>query len=118
MSMITAVLLVPVILSLAVLGAHFLRYGLWMGVIGALVMIVLLFVRRPWVARLIQAVLVLGALEWTRTLYVLASVRAAHDLPFARMVVILGVVAAVTLGSALLFQAPVLKGLYRLESRR
>jgi hypothetical protein len=115
--MTTAVLLVPVVLSLAVLGAHFLRYGNWIGVIGSLVLIALLFVRRPWVARLMQAVLVLGTLEWIRTLHALMTVRAAHDLPFARMAVILGVVAAVSLCSALLFQAPALKRRYRLKGR-
>ena len=111
--MTTAILLVPAILSLAVLGTHFLRHDNWIGVSGALVLIALLFVRRPWVPRLTQAVLVFGALEWVRTLYALAAVRAAHDLPFARMAVILGVVAAVSLCSALLFQAPVLKRRYR-----
>jgi hypothetical protein len=115
--MTTVALLVPVVLSLAVLGAHFLRYGNWIGVIGALVIIALLFVRRPWVARLLQAVLVLGALEWARTLYVLVAVRAAHDLPHLRMSVILGVVALVSFCSALLFQVPALKLRYGLEGR-
>ena len=116
--MTTAVLLIPVILSLAVLGAHFLRYGNWIGVIGALVLILLLFVPRPWVARLMQAVLVFGTLEWIRTLCALVTVRAAQDAPFTRMAVILGVVAGVSLCSALLFQVPALKRRYRLEGWR
>ena len=116
--MATAVLLVPVILSLAVLGAHFLRDGNWIGVIGALVLMILLFVRRAWVARLMQTVLVLGALEWIRTLNALVTVRVAHDLPFTRMAVILGGVAAVSLCSAILFQAPALKRRYGLEGQR
>ncbi len=115
--MATVALLVPVVLSLAVLGAHFLRYGNWIGVIGALVIIALLFIRRPWVARLLQVVLVLGALEWARTLYALAAVRAAHELPYLRMSVILGAVALVTLCSALLLQLPALKRHYGLEGR-
>ncbi len=106
---------VPVVLSLVILGAHFMRYGNLIGVFGSLVLIALLFVRRPWVARLMQVVLILGALEWVRTLYELAQVRAAHDQPFTRMIVILGVVAAVTFCSALLFQTPLLKKIYRLE---
>jgi hypothetical protein len=107
----------PVVLSLVILGAHFLRYGNWIGVFGSLVLIALLTIRRPWVARLLQVALVLGALEWVRTLYDLAQVRAAHDQPFTRMVVILGVVVAVTFCSALLFQTPALKGIYRLDRR-
>ena len=110
-----ALFYVPIVLSLVILGAHFMRYGNSAGVIGSAVMIALLFVRRPWVARLIQVALVLGALEWVRTLYMLMQVRVAQDQPFVRMTIILGVVAAVTLGSALLFQSPTLKKYYRLK---
>ncbi len=108
-------LYVPVVLSLVILGAHFMRYGNSIGVIGALLLIALLIVRRPWVARLMQAVLILGALEWVRTLYELAQVRAALGQPFTRMIIILGVVAAITFCSALLFQSPALKKIYRLD---
>ena len=106
---------IPVVLSLVILGAHFMRYGNSMGVVGALALIALLVVRRPWVARLMQVVLILGALEWLRTRYELAQVRAALGQPFTRMTIILGVVAAVTFCSALLFQSPVLKKIYRLD---
>ena len=108
-------LYVPVVLSLVVLGAHFMRYDNSVGVVGALVLIALLIVRRPWVARLMQIVLVLGALEWAHTIYELVQVRAAQGQPFIRMVVILGVVAVVTFLSALLFQSPTLKKSYRLD---
>jgi hypothetical protein len=110
-----ALLYVPVVLSLVVLGAHFMRYGNSVGVAAALVLIALLIVHRPWVARLMQVVLVLGALEWVYTIYELVQVRAAQGQPFTRMVVILGVVAAVTFLSALLFQTPALKETYRLD---
>ena len=106
---------IPVVLSLVVLGAHFLRYGNSIGVVGALALIALLIVRQPWVARLMQVVLVLGALEWTHTIYALVQVRATQGQPFTRMTIILGVVAAVTLCSALLFQSPALKKIYRLD---
>jgi hypothetical protein len=112
-----ALVYIPVVLSLVILGAHFMRYGNSIGVLGSLLLIVLLIVRRPWVARLMQVALILGALEWVRTLYELAQVRAAHGQPFVRMVVILGVVAAVTFCSALLFQSPALKKIYRLDRR-
>ena len=106
---------IPVVLSLVILGAHFMRYGNSMGVVGALALIALLVIRRPWVARLMQVVLILGALEWVRTLYELVQVRAALGQPFTRMTIILGVVAAVTFCSALLFQSPALKKIYRLD---
>jgi len=110
-----ALLYVPVVLSLVVLGAHFMRFGNAVGVVGALVLIALLIVRRPWVARLMQIVLILGGLEWAHTIYELVQVRAAQGQPYARMMVILGVVAAVTCLSALLFQLPVMKKTYRLD---
>lgn len=111
--MIKVLMYVPVVLSLVMLGAHFMRYGNSIGVIGALALIALLFVRRPWVARLTQVVLVLGALEWVRTLYELVQERAVYGQPLVRMSVILGVVAAVSFCSALLFQSSTFKRIYR-----
>lgn len=105
-------LFVPVVLSMVVLGAHFLRDGASAGVFVCLLLIGLLFVRRPWVARVVQVALVLGALEWLRTMYVLAQIRALHGQPYGRMLVILGVVMAVTLCSALLFQSQTMKRVY------
>lgn len=109
------VIYIPIVVSLLVLGAHFLRYGNSPGVLASLVLIALLMVRQPWVARAVQFALVLGALEWIRTLYGFVQMRAAHGEPFTRMAVILGVVTAVTFCSALLFQTPVLKRIYRLH---
>ncbi len=108
-------LYIPVVLSLVVLGAHFMRYDNSIGVAGSAVLIALLFVRQEWVARLMQVILVLGALEWLRTLYELAQVRVALGQPYVRMIVILGLVAAVTLCAALLFQSPTLKKIYQLD---
>jgi hypothetical protein len=108
-------LFVPVVLSLVVLGAHFLRDGTWVGVFACLLLIGLLFLRRPWVARVIQVALVLGALEWLRTMYELGHIRALHGQPYGRMLAILGVVAAVTMCSALLFQSTAMKKVYRFE---
>jgi len=115
--MMKVLIYVSVVLSLVILGAHFMRYGNSIGVIGTLVLIALLFVRRPWVARLMQVVLILGALEWVRTLYGLVQERAANGQPFVRMTVILGVVVAVTFCSALLFQSSTFKRIYRLDRR-
>ncbi|MGB5722589.1 MAG: hypothetical protein WBM34_17990 [Woeseiaceae bacterium] len=108
-------LYIPVVLSLVVLGAHFMRYDNSIGVAASAVLIALLFVRQAWVARLLQIILVLGALEWLLTLYELAQVRVALGQPYVRMIVILGLVAAVTLCAALLFQSPTLKKIYQLD---
>jgi len=83
-----ALLYTPIVLSLVVLGAHFLRDGNSILVGTAVVLIALLFVRKPWVARLLQVVLVLGALEWLHTLYGLVQMRTALGEPYGRMLII------------------------------
>lgn len=109
-----SLLYIPVVLSLVVLGAHFMRDGNMIGVGVAAATIGLLFVRQPWAARLVQVVLVVGALEWAYTLYRLVQMRMALEQPFARLAVILGVVIAITLLSAALFQAKGLRKVYGL----
>jgi hypothetical protein len=103
----------PIVLSLVVLGAHFIRDGNWLAVFGLAILIGMLFIRRPWVARLMQAVLVLGAFEWAHTTYLLVQMRAAQDQPFTRMLIILSIVALITACSALLFESSTLRKIYR-----
>lgn len=97
--------LIPVVICLLVLGAHFLRAGNVVLVIPVFAALVLLGVRRPWAARLVQAVLLLGAIEWVRTLEQLASWRVQTGQPATRLVVILGSVALLTGLSALVFRS-------------
>lgn len=106
-----------IVLSLLVLGAHFMRSGFGAFVVIALLLVLLLPVRRRWVARTVQLVLVLGSLEWVRTLVQLAMWRGQQGEPFLRMVLILGTVAALTLGAALLFQTRSLKSIYGLQRK-
>lgn len=111
----TPLSLIPVVLSLLVLGAHFLRSGNLLAVSGTLVLVGLLFVRRPWAARAVQISLVLASLEWIRTLLQLTVERMHTGQPFLRMAIILGIVAAVTLLSAFLFQSRRLLEFYGLR---
>jgi len=108
-------LYVPIVLSLVVLGAHFLRDANHLGVAVAVGLTGLLFVKRPAAARVVQVALVLGAIEWVWTIYALVQVRTAMGMPATRMMVILGVVVAVTALSAGLFQTKALKRTYRLD---
>ena len=64
----------PIVLSMLVLGAHFMRYanGSVIPIAVAAALLGLLFVRQPWVARLMQSVLVVGTVEWVITLFNLA----------------------------------------------
>ena len=105
--------LVPVILSFLLLGAHFYRAGN-LALTGLCVgVLLLLFVRQPWVPRLFQGLLLLGAFEWLRSLYVFAAMRIAWDQPWTRLAVILGVVALFTLLSGLVFELLKLRRFYR-----
>lgn len=109
-------LFVPIVLSLLLLAAHFLRFGNTLIVVAIVALLGLLFVRRWWVARLMQFVLVLGALEWLRTVVMLVQQRMAIGEPYLRMAVILGIVVAVTIGAALLFQVKDLKATYHMDA--
>ena len=102
-----------VVLSLLVLGAHFMRYGNDIGMVLSVAPIALLFVRKPWAARVVQAVLVLGAIEWATTLVGLVQMRMAQGLPATRLAIILGAVILLTLTAALLFETRAMKRVYR-----
>ncbi len=110
-----AVQLFAVALSLLFLGAHLLRAGGGWLFWAVLALVPLLWVRRPWVARTVQAVLVLGALEWIRTLVSLYQERLQEGQDYLRMTIVLAVVAVVTFCSALLFQTEKLNRLYGLK---
>ena len=95
--------LLPVILSALILGAHFFRAGFLEIAIFSLLFPLLLFYKRNWVARITQTALILGALEWFRTLVTLIAERNLMGLPWVRTAVIIGSIALFTGGSALLF---------------
>lgn len=97
-----ALILVPVLLSALVLGAHVLRWGqLWLAVATAALPLLLLTGRR-WAVVTLQVALAAGALEWLRTLGALVATRRELGLPYSRLAVILGGVALVTAGAAAL----------------
>ena len=88
-------LLLPTI-ALLLLGAHFFRAALVPLTLACLGLIALLFVRARWAWFTLQAALALGTLEWLRTAWVFASLRAEFGQPYARLLAILGGVALVT----------------------
>jgi hypothetical protein len=107
-----ALRLLPVLLCFLLLAAHFHRAGQLLPTVACLGLPLLLLLRRGWVPRLFQVLLVLGALEWLRALYFFAGMRIAFDQPWGRLAVILGAVAAVTALSALVFQSAALRSRY------
>ena len=108
--------LIPVILSFALLAAHFYRAG--HPVLSALCIgvLFLLFFRKSWVPRLFQVLLVLGALEWLRSLYYFAAMRIAWDQPWTRLAIIIGAVALFTALSGLVFKSEAMRARYRTKS--
>jgi len=87
--------LLPVVLSTLVLGAHLFRAGAPLAVaLGAALLPAILISGRPLAVRAVQVVLVAGAVEWLRTLALLVAARRAAGLPYLRLALILGAVAA------------------------
>jgi hypothetical protein len=101
-------------LASVLLAAHFYRAGQLALAIIALALVVLLAVPRAWAARTLQVALVLGAVEWLRTLASFAAVRVSFGQPYLRMALILGAVAAFTLLAAWVFRHRRLRARFRL----
>ena len=106
-------LLLP-FLALLLLAAHFYRAGLLPLAVLSVALTALLAVPRPWAARTLQVALVLGALEWLRTLAVFAAMRVAAGQPVLRLALILGAVAALMLLAAWMFQHRALRARFRI----
>ena len=97
--------LLPVFLSALILGAHFFRGGQLPLVLVTLTMPLILFIRRPWAARIVQVGLIAGGLEWARTTVHLVIERQAIGAPWIRLALILGTVAILTFCSPLVFRS-------------
>lgn len=60
-----------------------------------------------------QAILVLGAIEWLRTLAALVAMRQSIGMPYARLAWILGAVALATAVCALVFEHRLMRERFR-----
>ncbi len=105
----TAIRVTPAIIATWLLAAHFVRSGDLMTVMLLLFAPGLLFVRRRWVARLYQTILLFGMLMWIDTTYGIVQSRIDDGEPWTRLVLILGGVALFTGASALIFETRALK---------
>lgn len=85
-----------IVLVFVLLAAHFSRAG--NGLVAAVVLLLplLLVVRKPWAGWCLRAVLVLGGIEWLRTLFRLVRERQAMGDDWGRLAAILGAVSLVT----------------------
>jgi len=105
-------LLIPTLLSCLVLAAHFFRGGQAYLMLAVCAVPMLLQFRRPWAVRIVQAILVVGALEWIRTTLAIRAVRIDEGRDWHRMAMILSAVAAFTLLSGVVFELPSLRRRY------
>ncbi|MBI4848619.1 MAG: hypothetical protein HY808_08620 [Nitrospirae bacterium] len=105
--------LLPVILSLLLLGAHFFRAQIIILILLVLALLLILLIRRSWVPKLVQTALALGGIEWVRTLIAFVKMRQAEGVPWMRLALILGGVAAFTVCSGLVFRFRSLRERYQ-----
>ena len=108
----TFVLLLPTILSFLVLAAHFLRGGSLMLVLACLALCGLLALRRWWVVRVAQVVLILAAVEWVFTAQAIIESRVEEGGNGLRPAIILLAVAAFNLLALALLQTRTLRVRY------
>ncbi len=104
--------LLPVLVSILLLAAHFFRAGQTVIVFVLPGLLLLLMVKKFWVPWVMQVVLLLGAAEWLRTLFFVAQMRIEYDMPWMRMAIILGTVALLTACSGLVFRGKALRKRY------
>lgn len=107
--------LLPVIFSFGLLAAHFSRADLLPLVIVCLIIPVLLFIRKAWVARSIQVLLLIGAFEWIRAMLGYIELRKSIGDDWTRLAMILIVVALLTALSGLVFRGRSLRKRYQLK---
>lgn len=104
--------LLPVFISFLLLAAHFVRAGQNILAFILLFLLLLLALRKSWVPWVIQLTLLLGAIEWLRTLVFVAQMRMEFGMPWARLAIILGSVALFTALSSLVFKRKGLRKRY------
>jgi len=109
--------LLPVIFSFGLLAAHFSRANMFPLVIVSLVLPFLLLIKKAWVARGIQVLLLLGALEWIRAMFGYIAIRKEIGEDWTRLAIILVAVALLTAYAGLVFRGKSLKKRYQLQNR-
>jgi len=95
---------VLVILSALLIAAHYLREGTYPLVLLSLAFPVLLLVTKNWARWVVEALLILAAIEWVRTLLALISERQAIGQSYTAAAAILGGVAVLTAASAVVLE--------------
>lgn len=106
--------LLPVLLSSLLLAAHFFRSGHLFLALLSLIFPALLWIQKRRAVRAVQGFLIIGSIEWLRTLLFFVNIRITVGEPWIRLVLIIGTVAALTFASIFVFRLPALKKRYLL----
>ena len=114
----TFIQLLPVLFSMLLLAAHFLRADIIPLVILFLLLPIGLFIRKTVIARIFQIILILGSIEWIRTTFLLVAIREQEGQPWTKLVVILASVAFFTFASLFVFFLKTLRTRYCLNKSR
>ncbi len=110
--------LLPVILPFGLLAAHFSRANMFPLVIVSLMIPLLLLIRKAWVVRAVQVLLVLGAAEWIRAMFGYIEVRKSIGEDWGRLAIILVAVALLTVCAGMVFYGKSLRKRYHLSKKK
>ncbi len=108
--------LFPVIFSMMLFAAHFLRFSGLPTATVSLLLLLTLFIRRPWVLRFWQVVMLFATLMWIDTTFNLVHQRVEMGTPWGRLAIIMGVVIAFTVFSGIWLENKKIKSFYHKES--
>ncbi|MCW8894739.1 MAG: hypothetical protein OQK48_06670 [Sulfurimonas sp.] len=106
--------LLPIVLSMLILSAHYLRYANMVEVAICLMLPFLLFIKSKIVVRILQLALVVAAFVWVDTVLNLINIREHIGHAWTRMAIILGGVILFTLSSGFVFYTKTLRERYGL----
>ena len=107
--------LLPPIISLLLLSAHFSKLNMMLLSFIFIGLPFLLFIKKKWSARIIYILLIIGSLEWIRTIFHYVNQRQSVGEPYFRLIIIIGVVAIFTAFSTLVFRNSKLKERYNIQ---
>ncbi|NOZ03255.1 MAG: hypothetical protein GXO92_01410 [FCB group bacterium] len=100
------------VLAFLLLGAHFLRGGNMVLVVGSVLVPLLLFIKKRWILVLVQWLAYFGALSWAYTTFVLVHRRIQMGGPWLRMLLILSAVTVITFLAGYLLKSDVVRKRY------
>ena len=91
--------LLPVILAGLIFSAHVLRFYGWIPAIAAFLFLFTLSVGKSWILRLWQLYLAAATVVWIQATIGFVRYRMAMELPWTRLVIIMGLIVALTVFS-------------------